>query len=106
MPLDLHSVACNDCMAFALATPLRIRDLLALAVREAIGARAPADAFARGVRNTLAGLAAGRFIVDVDGRSFADADDVVVCNGVASVRFYVNAGTAPRRRSELATPER
>ncbi|MGZ3496011.1 MAG: hypothetical protein ACXWNK_01425 [Vulcanimicrobiaceae bacterium] len=106
VPLDLHAVARNGSAAFALATPLRIRELVALAVREAIGARAPHDKFARSVRTTLAGLAAGRFTIDVDGRSFADAEDVVVCAGTASVRFYLAACSAPGRRSELAAPDR
>ncbi|HEY8297345.1 MAG TPA: hypothetical protein VIG32_04905 [Candidatus Baltobacteraceae bacterium] len=107
VPLDLHSVACSGSAAFALATPLRIRELVALAVREAIGARAPYDKFQRNVRATLAGLADGRFTVDVDGRTFADADEVVLCGGIASVRFYLPArAAASGRRSELATPER
>jgi hypothetical protein len=89
VPLDLHAVAADGCAAFALATPLRVRELIALAVREAIGARAPHDKFLRSIRRTLAGLAAGDFTVDIDGRRFADADAVVVCGGTAHVRFYV-----------------
>ncbi|HEY8314213.1 MAG TPA: hypothetical protein VIG51_08540 [Candidatus Baltobacteraceae bacterium] len=106
VPLDLHAVACNGSAAFALATPLRVRELVVLAVREAIGTRAPSDKFQRSVRATLSGLASGRFIVDVDGRTFADAEDVVVCGDVASVRFYVPSRSASGRRSELATPDR
>ena len=90
VPLDLHAVATDGSAAFALATPLRVRDLLALAVREAIGYRAPCDKFARSVSRTLAGLAAGDFTVDIDGRSFADAEAVVVCEGIANVRFFVS----------------
>ena len=41
----------------------------------------------RSMRRTLAGLAAGDFTVDIDGRRFADADAVVVCGGTADVRF-------------------
>lgn len=89
VPLDLHSVTADGCAAFALATPLRVRELIALAVREAIGARAPHDKFLRSIRRTLAGLATGDFTVDIDGRRFADADAVVVCGGTAHVRFYV-----------------
>ena len=89
VPLDLHAVADGGSAAFALATPLRVRELLALAVREAIGMRAPHDKFLRSMHRTLAGLAAGDFVVDVDGRAFRDADDVVVCEGTARVRFFI-----------------
>ncbi|MDE2481892.1 MAG: hypothetical protein KGN02_06850 [bacterium] len=88
VPLDLHAVATGDSVAFALATPLRVRDLLGLAVREAIGTRAPLDKFQRTIARTLAGLAAGDFTVDVDGRLFGDPDAVVVCEGTAAVRFF------------------
>jgi hypothetical protein len=90
IPLDLHAVATDGSAAFALATPLRVRELLALAVREAIGMRAPHDKFSRSIRRTLAGLAAGDFTVDINGRRFADADAVVVCDGTADVRFFVD----------------
>jgi hypothetical protein len=93
VPLDLHAVATTGSAAFALATPLRVRDLLALAVREAIGARAPYDKFERSMVRTLAGLAAGDFIVDIDGRAFADGNAVVMCEGSVSVRFFVKRGT-------------
>lgn len=97
VPLDLHAVAADGCAAFALATPLRVRELIALAVREAIGARAPSDKFLRSIRRTLAGLDAGDFTVDIDGKRFADADAVVVCGCTADVRFYIgrrrHAGT-------------
>ena len=91
VPLDLHAVASNGSGAFALATPLRVRDLVSLSVREAIGTRAPADKFARSLRTTLHGLSAGRFTVDIDGRLFNDADSVVMCGEVADVRFFMPA---------------
>jgi hypothetical protein len=97
VPLDLHAVAVGGSGAFALATPLRIRDLLKFAVREALGSRAPYDKFARSIHRTLAGLSAGDFIVDVDGRAFSDADAIVVCEGTADVRFFL----AQRRRATL-----
>jgi hypothetical protein len=97
VPVELHAVAADGSGAFALATPLRVRELLALAVREAIGTRAPADKFLRSMHRTLSGLAQGDFTVDIDGRSFADADAVVVCGGTAAVRFYV------RRRRHAGT---
>ncbi|MGC1381840.1 MAG: hypothetical protein WA814_12555 [Candidatus Baltobacteraceae bacterium] len=100
VPLDLHAVAVAGSGAFALATPVRIRDLLAFAVREAVGSRAPYDKFARSVRRTLAGLAAGDFTIDVNGRSFGDADAVVLCEGTADIRFFLSQRrrAAPQRR--------
>jgi hypothetical protein len=89
VPLDVHAVAVDGSGAFALATPLRVRELLALTVREAIGARAPQDKFARTMRRTLAGLAAGDFTLAVNGRRFTDADAVIVCDGILDVRFYI-----------------
>jgi hypothetical protein len=89
VPLDLHAVAADGSAAFALATPLRVRELIALAVREAIGTRAPHDKFLRSIHRTLAGLAEGDFTVAVDGRRFADAEAVVVCRGTVDVRFFV-----------------
>lgn len=94
VPLDIHAVASNGSGAFALATPVRVRDLVSLAVREAIGSRAPADKFARSLRTTLLGLSAGRFTIDIDGRPFNDAEAVVVCGDTANVRFYMPARRA------------
>jgi hypothetical protein len=100
VPLDLHAITLAGSGAFALATPLRVRDLLRFAVREAIGARAPYDKFARSVRRTLAGLAAGDFTIDVNGRSYGDADAVVLCEGTADIRFFLcqRRRAASRRR--------
>jgi hypothetical protein len=97
VPLDLHAVAADGSAAFALATPLRVRELLALAVREAIGSRAPYDKFMRSVHRTLAGLAQGDYIVDINGRRFVDADAVVVCEGTADVRFFLKQRAGVRR---------
>ncbi|HEV7179038.1 MAG TPA: hypothetical protein VGN11_04160 [Candidatus Baltobacteraceae bacterium] len=97
VPLDLHAVAEGRSVAFALATPLRVRELLALAVRETLGVRAPRDKFQRSMARTLDGLANGDFTVDINGRHFADPDAVIVCEGTACVRFFVNR----RRRAGL-----
>jgi hypothetical protein len=97
VPLDLHAVAVGGSSAFALATPLRIRDLLRFAVREAIGYRAPPDKFSRSLHRTLAGLAAGDFTICINGRSFTDADAIVVCEHTADVRFFLSQ----RRRTSL-----
>ncbi len=95
VPLDIHAVACGGSGAFALATPLRVRDVICLAVREAIGARAPADKLARNVRTTLLGLTGGHFTVDIDGRRFSDPEEVVVCSHVAEIRFFLPARRHP-----------
>ena len=102
VPLDLHAVSANGSGAFALATPLRVRDLLSLAVREAIGSRAPHDKFLRSLRATLNGLSSGRFTVHINGRAFDDADEVVVCRDVADVRFFAPVRHPVVRQSELA----
>lgn len=97
VPLDLHAVAIGGAGTFALVTPLRVRDVLRFAVREAIGLRAPHDKFARSMHRTLAGLAEGDFIIDVDGRTFTDPDAVIVCERTADVRFFLSQ----RRRAAL-----
>lgn len=68
---------------------MRLRHLLSLAIREAIGPRAPHDKFLRTLRATLANFSAGRFIVDVNGRAFEHPDDVVVCTQTVNVRFFL-----------------
>jgi hypothetical protein len=93
VPLDLHAISSAGSAAFALATPLRVHELLALAVREAIGARAPYDKFQRSLSRMIAGLAAGDFTVDIDGRMFTSAHTVVMCERTALVRFFVSRGT-------------
>jgi hypothetical protein len=94
IPIDVATIAETASCAFALATPMRVDRLLELAVGEALGLRAPPDKRERGVRATLLGFAAGKFIVDVDGRIFDRPDAVIVCSGVATLRFY---STEPQR---------
>jgi hypothetical protein len=101
VPLDLHAVSTAGSAAFALATPLRVRELLALAVREAIGERAPHDKFQRSMVRTLAGLAAGDFTVDVDGRLFVDGDAVVMCESSVCVRFFLSRNRGTRATLEF-----
>jgi hypothetical protein len=98
VPLDLTAVTIGGSGAFALATPLRIRDILRFAIREALGTRAPADKFSRSVHRTLAGLAAGDFTIDINGRSFSDPDAVVVCERIADVRFFLSRRATLNRR--------
>jgi hypothetical protein len=88
VPIDAGTIAETASSAFALATPLRVDRLLTLAVLEALGTRAPQDKRDRGIRRTLAEFAAGSFVVDVDGRVYDRPDAVVVCTGVASLRFF------------------
>ncbi len=87
VPIDVATVAVTANSAFALVTPMRVEELLVLAVREALGARAPIDKQKRSIRSALDGLRAGKFDVNVDGRTYGP-DDVVVCAGTASLRFF------------------
>jgi hypothetical protein len=89
VPIDVSAVSRTASAAFALATPLRVRDLLAAAVVDALGPRAPQDKRERVVRSTLDGLADGTFVVEIDGRVSTDPDEVVVCSGTATLRFFV-----------------
>jgi len=102
VPLDLSIVRSTACAAFAFATPLRIEEIVALAVRDAQGARAPVDKIKRCIRATLAGLRAGTFFVDVDGRAFRDPCAVVMCERWANVRFFLRTGAAKRKRTAVA----
>ncbi len=92
IPLDTGAVA-RGAEVFAAATPLRVRELLALAVREAIGELAPADKLFRSVQRTVSGLRAGEYTLHIDGRVFADPDAVVVCDRTADLRFFVRDRT-------------
>ncbi len=89
VPIDVSAVSRTASAAFALATPLRVRDLLVAAVLEALGPRAPQDKRDRAIRSTLAGLAEETYVVEIDGRVYDDPDDVVVCAGTATLRFFL-----------------
>jgi hypothetical protein len=88
VPIDLTAVVANASAAFALATPLRLADIVATAVVVALGERAPQDKRERAVRKTLDGLHAGEFEVEIDGRLYREAHEVVVCTGVIALRFF------------------
>ena len=88
VPIDIGTVAKTSSSIFASATPLRVDRLLALAVNEALGTRAPQDKRQRSIRTALDGLREGKFIIDVDGRIFKRGDDVVVCAGTVTLRFF------------------
>jgi hypothetical protein len=88
VPIDLNAVVVNSSAAFALVTPLRLADIVATAVIVSLGERAPQDKRDRAVRRTLDGLGAGDFVVEIDGRVYTDAEDVVVCAGVVALRFF------------------
>ena len=89
VPIDVSAVARTASTAFALATPLRVGDLVTAAVIEALGQRAPQDKRERVVRSTLTGLCTGTYVVEVDGRVYTDPDDVAVCSGTATLRFFL-----------------
>ncbi len=105
VPVDVHAIATTACEAFAAATPLRIEKVVELAVMEAQGVRAPADKVQRTIASTLAGFYAGNFTVDVDGRTFANPHDVVVCAGCANVRFFLGSQSVSGKRSEILGSE-
>ena len=88
VPIDVNTVLCSDSTAFALATPLRVGELLTHAVLDALGPRAPQDKRQRMVASTHAGLNAGAFCVEIDGRLYEHCDDVAVVSGTATLRFY------------------
>jgi hypothetical protein len=96
IPIDVGTVGATGSYVFALATPLRVDRLLELAVREALGTRAPQDKRERGIRTTLDGFLSGRFVVDIDGRIYARPGDVVMRSGKVTLRFF---STEPSRRS-------
>ncbi|MDB5028518.1 MAG: hypothetical protein JWO66_2207 [Candidatus Eremiobacteraeota bacterium] len=89
VPIDVSAVSSTASTAFALATPLRVGDLLTAAVIEALGPRAPQDKRERVVRSSLAGLSDGTFVVEIDGRVYSDPEDVAVCSGMATLRFFL-----------------
>jgi len=95
VPIDVGTIAAMSSSAFALATPIRVDRLLALAVSQACGARAPQDKRERSIRTALEGFRAGKFVVDIDGRLFDRPDAVVVCAGSATLRFF---STEPAER--------
>jgi len=88
VPIDVNAVAVSASAAFALATPLRVEDVVVAAVIEALGPRAPQDKRERVVGRTLERFDAGDFVVEIDGRLYASRDDVAVCAGIASLRFF------------------
>jgi len=98
VPIDVGTIAETASCVFALATPICVERLLALAVLEALGGRAPQDKRERGIRTTLSGFAAGKFVVDVDGRIYDRPEAVVVCSGYAKLRFF--STEAYRERAE------
>ncbi len=95
VPIDIGTVAATACSAFAAATPLRVDRLVRLAVDAALGTRAPQDKRERAARATVAGLRAGRYVVDIDGRIFERPEAVVVVAGTVTLRFFLAEGSRP-----------
>lgn len=60
-----------------------------MAVREALGEGAPLDKFERSLRRIISGFSRGEYLVDIDGRRFAHPDETVLCEGTASIRFFL-----------------
>ena len=96
IPIDVGTIAATACSAFAAATPLRVDRLVGLAVREVLGARAPQENRDRTMRAALAGMRAGRFVLEVDGRRFNRPEAVVVASGSVTLRFFLAEAARPR----------
>jgi hypothetical protein len=91
VPIDLGTAMTAGASVFALVTPIRVATLIELAIERTLGRRAPADKCARVFNSTLAGLRAGSFSLDIDGRRIGDPDVVVVCSGgSATLRFFAH----------------
>ncbi len=104
VPLDIHAVIENRSIVFAIATPLRVGTLVAMAVREVSGLRTPCDKIARSVESTLRGLAAGSFVLNIDGRCYTRSSDVVVCSHTVNIRFFAREiRTRALHRPKLST---
>jgi hypothetical protein len=88
IPIDVGTITATSSSAFALATPLRVDRLLALAIYAALGSRAPQDKRERSFRTALRGLYAGEFVIDIDGRLYDRPEAVVVCAGTVTLRFF------------------
>jgi hypothetical protein len=101
IPIDVGTIAATATSAFAFATPIRVDRLLALAVAEQCGPRAPQEKRERHVRATLDGFLAGRFVVDIDGRLFTRPDAVVMCAGIATLRFFLREPARRERETAL-----
>lgn len=88
VPIDVATVLQSDSSAFALATPLRVGELLTHAVLEALGPRAPQDKRERAIASIHRGLNDGAFLLEIDGRTYEHCDEVAVVSGTATVRFF------------------
>ena len=97
VPIDVHIIGATGSDTFARATPLRVAQVIALAICESLGSRAPADKRARTLQATIDGLRAGHFVLEIDGRIFRAPDEIVVCAGTATLRFF--AATSPKFRA-------
>jgi hypothetical protein len=88
IPIDIGIIGATGSEVFARATPMRIDQLIVLAVHEALGMRAPQDKRERALQATLGGFTAGHFILDVDGRLFTNPNQIVVCTESVTLRFF------------------
>ena len=96
VPLDLHAVATAGSGAFALATPLRVRDLLGLpSGKPSVPARR-IDKFSRSMLERLR-ASPPETTRRVNGRSFGDPMRSSCDGQTADVRFFLGASSAPHR---------
>jgi hypothetical protein len=94
VPIDVTAVATTASAAFALATPLRVAEVVRLAVLTALGPRAPQDKRERVLRRTFDGFHSREYVVEIDGRIAEDLEEVVVCAGIAVCRFFSRRSTS------------
>ena len=90
VPIDIGTATTSQSPVFALATPMRVRELLQLAIEQALGKRAPADKRERNLATTLEGLVLRQFALDIDGRLYDDPDTCIVCSGTVTMRFFAS----------------
>ncbi len=88
VPIDTELINTAQNRVFALATPMRVGELIRLAVIQALGKHAPEDKRERVFRTTLEGLETGRFSLDIDGRHYDNPESYVVCSGSVALRFF------------------
>ena len=67
---------------------MRVRELLELAIAQALGKRSPADRRQRNLATTLEGLVHKEFALDIDGRIYNDPEACIVCSGTVTMRFF------------------
>ena len=101
VPIDVGTVTATASSAFALATPIRVDRLIALAVGQSCGERAPEEKRARHVRATLEGFRACSGIVVA--LFFAACTALLAVYRINKAMTHQIADELAERRRRLAT---